>query len=225
VPCAGGGAGCPKAYCLLGLKTRLFRRCLRPPGLWHRATWHTTKSAPLNEAQSGCKLSLLLLRAISSLPLALACYHAGCGCETTPLGSESRGCINPDAGLCVYNTIPKRRTDIKQAPPSASSSLVPTWEIAPTPRQNISTGLGHTNPRLLHAEGRRSFLLVHGCASLTQREEEVSHIHLLSLLWKPVGDRYARRGALECAYVVQCVAGAYVCLFAVSWQARASLGV
>ena len=100
----------------------------------------------------------------------------------------------------------------------------PNLGDSPTPRQNISIGLGHTNPRLLHAEGRSSFLLVHGCASLT-REEEVSHIHLLSLLWKPVGDRYARRGALECAYVVQCVAGAYVCLFAVSWQARASLGV
>ena len=106
MPCAGGGAGCPKAYCLLGLKTRLFRRCLRPPGLWHRATWHTTKSAPLNEAQSGCKLSLLLLRAISSLPLALACYHAGCGCETTPPGSESRGCINPGRrAVCLqYDT-------------------------------------------------------------------------------------------------------------------------
>ena len=32
------GAGCPKAYCPLGLKTRFFRRCLRPPGLRHRTT-------------------------------------------------------------------------------------------------------------------------------------------------------------------------------------------
>jgi len=31
------GWGC-WAYCLLGLQTRLFRRCLRPPGLWHRTT-------------------------------------------------------------------------------------------------------------------------------------------------------------------------------------------